>query len=202
MVWMEELAAVVVAAGMSSRMGAFKPLLPLDGSSMIRKVICAFADIGAKRIVVVTGHRAEELEAHVAPYGVICVRNERYETSDMFTSVKLGLREVRGPSRRVFFSPGDVPLYTQDSLRAMLRKMDAGGHGIILPCYGGRPGHPILLKSECIPHILAYEGGRGLAGALEAHGGALRLALGDEGVLLDADTPDDYERLKRLAASR
>jgi CTP:molybdopterin cytidylyltransferase MocA len=85
-----ETGAVILAAGLSSRMGDYKPLLPIGGESIVRRVIGAFRRAGVKTIVLVTGHRAEELERHVAPDGVVCLRNERYAESQMFDSARIG----------------------------------------------------------------------------------------------------------------
>lgn len=76
--------AVIVAAGMSSRMGIFKPLMKIQGVSMIRHVIHTFQQMGVQEIVVVTGHNAELLEAEVAECNVTCIRNEAYKTTEMF----------------------------------------------------------------------------------------------------------------------
>ena len=94
-----KIGAVVAAAGLSSRMGAFKPLLPFDGTTVIRRCIANLRDAGASEIVVVTGHRGEELAAHLRGSGVIIAHNDRYEETQMFDSLCIGLRALsRQPS--------------------------------------------------------------------------------------------------------
>src|SRR4051812_23604976 len=86
--------AIVLAAGLSSRMGAFKPLLALGGVSLVERVIAAVSGSGrVDRVVVVTGHRASEVAAGV-PMGVDVVVNAEYAKGEMLSSVKVGLRKI------------------------------------------------------------------------------------------------------------
>jgi len=109
----------------------------------------------------------------------------------MFDSVRLGLERLAGRCDRLFFAPADVPLFSADTLDALLR----AGDGVFCPTYRGKRGHPVLIPSRFISGILAYDGDRGLAGALEAVGGAAQVEVPDAGILLDADTQEDYRRL-------
>lgn len=194
--------AVIVAAGMSSRMNAFKPLLALCGSTMIGTAISSLRAAGVSEIAVVTGNRAEELERALAGTGVICLYNERYETSDMFCSAGIGLRYLRDRCGRVLFLPCDVPLFSPKSLLRMQEKMD-GGCEIVLPMQGGKMGHPILLSSRAIPFLTDFAGGGGLKGAIDRYPGRKEtIELDDTGMLLDADRPEEYERLKEYARRR
>ena len=80
-----KIAGVVAAAGLSSRMGAFKPLLPYEGSSVIESTVNLLRKSGADHIFVIVGHHAEEIETlFVTAADVTCIRNKSYETSDMF----------------------------------------------------------------------------------------------------------------------
>ena len=112
--------AVIAAAGLSSRMGAFKPMLEIGDTTAVRRIIAVLRSVGADPVVLVTGHRAEALEAHVADLDVICVRNERYRTTDMFDSVSLGMARVRTLCDQFFFTPVDVPLFSPETARALL----------------------------------------------------------------------------------
>ena len=104
--------AVIAAAGLSSRMGAFKPMLEIGDTTAVRRIITVLRSVGADPIVLVTGHRAEALETHVADLGVICVRNEQYRTTDMFASVSLGMARICTLCDQFFFTPVDVPLFS------------------------------------------------------------------------------------------
>ena len=86
-------------------------MLEIGDTTAVRRIITVLRSVGADPIVLVTGHRAEALEAHVADLGVICVRNEQYRTTDMFASVSLGMARICTLCDQFFFTPVDVPLF-------------------------------------------------------------------------------------------
>ena len=189
-----ETAALIVAAGMSSRMGDFKPMLTIGEMSIAERVITTFQQAGVTRIVVVTGYQAELLERHLAGREVVFLRNERYAETQMFDSACIGLRYLRGKCGRVLFTPVDIPLFTAATVRALL-DCDAA---LACPACEGRPGHPTLLSAELIDGILSDSGENGLQGALSRCGAPMeQIPVADPGVLHDADTPDDYQNLLR-----
>lgn len=193
-----ETGAVVVAAGLSMRMRAFKPLLPLGGSTIIRTAVATLSASGCRPIVLVCGHRADELREHVADLEIDCRINPEYASGDMFRSACIGLAALPGRCRRAFFLPGDVPLFSSGSLQAMTAAMEQTGAWIVVPAWRGRKGHPVLLDMRAIPGLLAYRGDRGLKGAITAsrHPVAV-LELDDPGLVMDADSPGEYRRLLR-----
>ena len=92
---MMQTGALIVAAGKSSRMGDFKPMLQLGSISIAQRVINNFRQAGISKIVVVTGYNADALERHLASNHVIFLRNEDYETTHMFDSVRIGLEYLK-----------------------------------------------------------------------------------------------------------
>ena len=88
---MKKTGAVLAAAGLSSRMKAFKPMLPFGGTTISRHLAALIKSLGVNPVVVVTGYRGEELENHLSAEGVRFVRNERFRETEMFESVKLGI---------------------------------------------------------------------------------------------------------------
>lgn len=195
--------AVIVAAGMSSRMKAFKPLLALCGSTMIGTAIESLRSAGIGEISVVTGNQSEKLQKYLSGTGVICLYNDKYETTDMGYSAKIGLSYLENRCDRVFFLPGDVPLFSKQSLVSMLNDMEKSNCEILLPVRGGKMGHPILISSSAIPFLIHYKGDGGLKGAIDSFAGLKKtIELDDIGMMLDADRPEDYERLKEYAEKR
>jgi CTP:molybdopterin cytidylyltransferase MocA len=183
--------------------------MEIGGVSVARRVAGAFAAAGAAPIVVVTGYRADELEAHLSAFvkdgrgvGPLFVRNGDYASTSMYESAKIGLSRIMGRCARTFFCPVDVPLFTADTVRALMKS----GARIAKPVYKGREGHPILINAELIPALTGLGRACG-AGAAIREGGlqaALamfeneteRIEVSDEGVLYDADTPEDMARLR------
>lgn len=195
--------AVVAAAGMSSRMKAFKPLLELGGSTMIGTAVASLQSAGIGEIAVITGNKAEELEKYLSATGVTCLYNDQYETTDMLYSAQIGLAYLKARCDRTFFLPGDVPLFSRQSLVWMMNDMDRSRCEILLPVHDGITGHPILIDSRAIPSLLRYKGDGGLKGAIDSfEGGKRTIELDDIGMTMDADRPEDYERLKEYDRRR
>lgn len=186
------IGAVIVAAGMSSRMDDFKPMLKVGALSMLRQICANFQQAEVFPVVLVTGFRGDELEKHIAGSGVICVHNKNYAATQMFDSAKIGFQYIADKCARVFFTPVDIPLFTADTLR----KLSACDGEAVKPIRNGKTGHPILLSHETILKLLWCESPDGLRGALSACcDKIITVEVDDEGILYDADTPEDYSRL-------
>ncbi len=179
---------VLLAAGASTRMGRLKMLLPWRGSTVVEAA--AAAALGAcSRLLVVVGHRGEELARLFAGRDrVEIVRNPGWERG-LFSSVRAGVAAVR--SERFFVALGDMPLVGSAVYRSLLAAPPAPA---VHPLYGDRRGHPVLLAAEMIPRILAEPPDSTLRAVLERVEGR-EVAVDDAGTLLDLDVPADYERL-------
>jgi molybdenum cofactor cytidylyltransferase len=184
--------AIIVAAGMSSRMGDFKPMLKIGAMSMVQRIIANYQQAGVFPIVLVTGYRGDELEKHVAKTGVICIRNENYATTQMFDSAKIGFSYIMDKCDRTFFSPVDVPLFTVYTIK---RLMESNAH-VAKPICNGKEGHPILISCDILPTIMETESDKSLKAAIDQRCDHVEIVqVGDEGILQDADTPEDYHQL-------
>ena len=191
---MGRLAAIVLAAGVSSRMSGFKPLLDIDGKSMIRRVVDYMRASGAKPVIVVTGYRAADVEAHLADAGVRFIRNRRYFETQMLDSLLLGAAALPDDVERVLISPADIPLIEGTTVQALL----AAKGQFIRPVCDGKTGHPVVLARELLQQLRDYNGPGGLRGAMEAHGvKPVDVAVEDQGTLLDGDTREEYAALLR-----
>ena len=188
---MGKLSGVILAAGLSSRMGAFKPLLEIDGKSMARRVTELMQNAGADPVIVVTGHRQEELKAHLEGRGVRFVHNPDYASTQQLESLQLALAALPEDCERVLVTPADIPLVKPDTVERLL-----GLEGdFIRPRFGERTGHPVVLSAGMIPFLLRYDGPGGLKGAVAKSGCVVRdIEVDDSGVLMDNDTPADFRR--------
>lgn len=199
------IAAVVLAAGMSRRMGQPKALLPLGGMPMIARVVEPLGVIEAiDPIVVVTGHQANEVVDSLGGAAVEFVHNPDYEVGGMLSSVKAGCRAVAQRCCAFFLVLGDQPLVEPSTYRELLSgdtglwPVRAVAHGqaalgaMVQPTFDGRGGHPILLSSECIDGILALPDD-GTLKDFTARIDATEIPVDDPGVLADIDTPQDYD---------
>lgn len=191
---MAELAGLVLAAGVSSRMGTFKPMLLVDGQTMIRRVVDMMRRAGAGPIVVVTGYQGERLERHLEGLDIRFIHNDCYYRTQMLDSLILGLEHLGEESRRVLASPTDIPLVEDGTVSALL----AAEGAFVRPLFHGAPGHPVVLARGLLPGLKAYSGGGGLKGAIEALGVEVTdVPVEDQGTALDSDTRDEYAALLR-----
>lgn len=194
-----KIGALITAAGLSSRMGTFKPLLPYKDTTIIGHVIELLKKAGAEPVVVVSGYRADELKSHLEGLKVEVVENTEYASTQMFDSVKMGLRALAGKCDRVAFMPVDVPDISPELVR---RIFEIEGK-IVRPVYRGRPGHPVMLDASLIEEICGYQGERGLRGAMEATGYEIvEPEAEDDGIYNDLDTPEDYRNLLQRIEGR
>ena len=187
-----QTAAVIVAAGMSSRMGDFKPMLNIGSISIAQRIVANFHQAGVDKIVMVTGYNATTLERHLSNNGIIFLRNESYETTQMFDSAKIGLEYLKDKCEQILFTPVDIPLFTSNTVRTLVES----GEELACPLCQGQQGHPLLISAKLVERILADSGEGGLKGAISRCGVKLQeIEVDDAGVLHDADTPEDYRAL-------
>jgi molybdenum cofactor cytidylyltransferase len=189
------VSALVLSAGMSERMGDFKPLMPFGGETVLERAIRLFQSAGIGRIHVVLGHRAAETVPIVERRGARPVVNPRYRDG-MYSSVQAGA-SVLGPSVESFFClPVDIPLVRLGTLKSLLQASPSGGEAICYPTFGKRRGHPPLIGCRHLPAITGFKGEGGLAAllkGLEPH--ALDVPVIDEFIHADMDRPEDYRSL-------
>ena len=187
--------AVITAAGKSSRMGDFKPLLKIGNFTAAEHVIRNFRAAGIRDIVFVTGNNAENLEKSLKHLSVVFLRNDMYEHNEMFDSVKIGLNYLKDTCGRILLSPVDVPLFTSDTVKLLL----ASKANIGIPVYKEEAGHPIILDSDAVKRILTYSGGGGLRDAIANLSLEIEyIETGEQGILFDMDTPADYRKIVHL----
>ena len=183
--------AIVLAAGLSTRMGANKLLLPWqDGSPIVAHVTRQFLAAGIETIVV-TGRDSHQVRAVLAGLSVRCIHNPDFATGGMLSSVQAGLRALPDFLAAAFIQPADMPGISLAVIEQLAREYAAGWS--VAPCHDGRRGHPLLLDRSRWAAMLALAAPAMPREALDKS--RLRLVPVDEpGVLVDVDTPEAYER--------
>lgn len=186
--------ALVLAAGLSRRMGRFKLTLPWAGRTVIGQVVATLEAAGLREIVVVTGHRTEEVVAALTGTGARCVFNPAYATSEMLSSVQVGLAALDEDCPAALLCLGDQPQMEVATVQAVVAAGRAAGwQKIIIPSYRMRAGHPILLPRWLWDEIRAGE--NTLRDVLAAHRPeTVFVTVETPTVLADLDTPEEYER--------
>ena len=182
--------AIVLAAGMSTRMGRPKQLLPLGGRPAIAWVIDVLLE-QLDQVVVVVGHRSEEVAAAIANRRVTIAVNEEYHLG-MLSSVQCGLRAAVDVDYLICL--GDQPQLAGSVVEQVLQASTTADRGMVIPTYEGKRGHPIYLRSKYRQEVLALSLDGGLNRLMQWHpDDVLEVAVAEDGILEDMDTPADYQ---------
>jgi CTP:molybdopterin cytidylyltransferase MocA len=175
--------------------GRLKQLLPYGERTAVRRCVDAIREGGVGRVVAVIAPRAD-LRAAFDGLAVRLVENADPD-SDMRESVRLGLAALPAEADAVLLCLADHPLVRPATIRAIVAKHAAGPDAILAPVSRGRRGHPVLFPRAALDGIAA---GLTLREARDRWPGGVRAVdVDDEGVVIDVDTPEDYERARALA---
>ncbi|MFH1136834.1 MAG: NTP transferase domain-containing protein [Pseudomonadota bacterium] len=190
-----KFAALILAAGYSSRMKAFKPLLPLGDATVLEQAARPFLLDDKIETLVVTGCRAGELRPVLKRNGLGEVFNPEFDRG-MFSSVKAGVKALPRGTAAFFVLPVDIPLARPFTIGKLLKKFEEEAPRLIYPTFRGRAGHPPLIAADLAGPILAWNGDGGLKGALASfRDEALYLETPDRNILFDMDQPDEYQAM-------
>ncbi|MHC4170125.1 MAG: nucleotidyltransferase family protein [Planctomycetota bacterium] len=188
------ICAVVLAAGLSRRMGVQKLLLPFGGKTVIGHIVDQILAGAVDRTYVVVGHESERVRRELSERNVTIVSNPDYE-SGMLSSVRCGLAALPSECRAVLVTLGDQPSVTSKLIDQIVRSFDKGEKKILVPFYNGRRGHPVLFSTVYRDEILTCYDDVGLRGLLHAHPeNVFELSVSTSAVLSDMDCPQDYRR--------
>lgn len=194
--------AIILAAGLSTRMGRPKPLLPLsNGDTFVTRIVRSFLDSGVDDVVVVLGHEADVVAATLIKSGVAArfVVNDAYRSGQL-SSVLRGLNAVDRPGvRAMLMTLVDVPLVAPGTIRAVVDRYKATHAPIVRPVRGDEHGHPVLIDRSLFSLLRSADPGIGAKPIIRAHvtpAGDVSIT-DDDGAFLDIDTPETYERVVR-----
>ena len=193
-------AAVVLAAGNSTRMGQQKLLLPFNGVTVIEHIIQTLKKSDVTDIIVVVGRDAELIRGALEGCAVTIVDNPDYEEG-MLTSVRAGIGALDENIQGCLVCLGDQPALQDSVIEHVLTAGKQNETTIIVPEYKGKRGHPLFIPRDYWQHVLTSYDDVGLRGLLhefndDVHG----LRVEESWILDDMDYPEDYQReLNRLA---
>jgi CTP:molybdopterin cytidylyltransferase MocA len=191
------ISAVVLAAGLSRRMGAEnKLLLPFEGQPIIRRVLENVLGAGLTEVVVVLGHQAEDVVEAIAGLGVRTVRNAEF-ASGQVSSVRAGLGALKRAADAVMVCLGDQPLVTSADLLALRRAYEQRPHGsILLPVRGAQRGNPVILDWQSARETLERGTNFGCRHFMDENPDRVyRWPAPSDHYVRDVDEPADYQTL-------
>jgi molybdenum cofactor cytidylyltransferase len=186
------ISVVLLAAGESKRMGQPKQLMPLGKTTILEQTISNFLNSEAKQVIVVLGHLAEDMMGLVAGRPVTVVVNPAYRQG-MGTSLACGLGLVSDKAQGVMLALAEQPFIGPGTINQLIETSGAHSKGIVIPCYGGRRGHPVIFATKYKEELLGLRGDVGGREIIARHpGDVLEVAVDCEGVITDIDTLDSY----------
>ena len=190
--------AVILAAGFSSRMGEFKPLLPLGDRTLLEQVVTLFEETGIQDICVVIGHHHTRMCPVVENLRARSVFNPNYR-KDMFSSVVSGITTLAPETEAFFIMPVDIPLVRRATIEHLLNAYQESKGHLLYPAFKGSRGHPPLIPFAYAKDIIEWKGKGGLNGALTHVASCVfEVDVPDEHILFDIDTPEDYQQLLKI----
>ena len=192
------VAVLVLAAGRSSRMAPQHKLLVRgrDGRAMVARVVDHALAAAFRPVIVVTGHRAAEVEAALAGKPVTLVASPDWDQG-LSASLRAGIAAVPAEAQAVVVCLGDMPLVTARTIERLVAAYDPDkGRTIVAPMFEGELGNPVLWDRAYFAEMVALTGDRGARGLLERHGERLAtVPMDDDAVLRDVDTAEQLAAL-------
>ena len=192
----ERTAGIILAAGNSSRFGQPKQLLPWKGEPLIRHVTHTAIEAGLQPVVVVIGAYANEIELVINNPSLRIVNN-RIWMHGMSSSVKAGLQALPNSTGAAVFLQADQPHIPVSLIEQLIELHQKSLHHIIAPLINGQRGNPVLFDAEIFPELLALEGDIGGRALFQQYSPEW-LEWFDKRLLLDIDSPEDYQTLLLL----
>jgi molybdenum cofactor cytidylyltransferase len=187
--WLPRIAAVILAAGRSTRMGPENKLLAdLNGKPIVRWVAEAALASQARPVLAVVGHEAAEVKAALASLDARLVDNLDYATG-LASSLRAGIRALPEAIDGALVLLGDMPRIAAAHLDQLIAASASGK--IAVPVHEGRSGNPVLWPARYFPELLALQGDAGAKRLLATHAADVHeVDLGTDGIFVDIDTPD------------
>ncbi len=199
---MKNIKGVLLSAGKSSRMGELKALLRLNDKTVLDKLLKEYLDSNLPKLILVLGYKAKEIEKtiRIENKKLEITVNENYRR-EMFSSIQKGFSTIHNADA-ILLGLIDHPFITKEIIDTLISNYKEGE--ILLPAYGGRRGHPIILPFSLKEEILKADPLKfSLRDIIHKHENLVRVvAIDNEAILFDMDTKNDYERAKKYGKNK
>ncbi len=190
------ISAIILAAGLSSRMGIPKQLLKLGGKTMVGIVTENVLASKVDEVLVVTGHREQEIRAAIGELPAKILFNPHY-AQGQGTSLALGAGAINAGASAFLVFMADQPLISASLINMVIDEFKKRSCLALRPVYQGKPGHPVILDCALRAEAAALKGDEGLRKVLKQLGSRVEyLPVQDESAIFDIDTPETYEMFK------
>jgi molybdenum cofactor cytidylyltransferase len=191
------IAAIILAAGRSTRIGRAKQLIRLGDQPLLGHVIRTARKSGLDDIILVLGSAAEEIVKDISLEGVRVRINAAF-AEGMATSVRAGLEEIGSEREAALIFLADQPMVLPSTVTHLIAKYQQLRPAAVIPTYRGQRGNPVLLDRSLFSKAMALEGDEGFRRILQGLPQVLYVEVDDPGVVIDIDTDEDLERCQAL----
>lgn len=197
----DDVSAIILAAGLSSRMGTPKLSLPWQDTTIIGKVISTLQSAGIKDKIVVTRPSLPNILASIRPlishYSFRIIFINESLPDDMVASIQTGLKSVDSYCNHALVVLGDQPFLKKETIISLIAKKDETGMPLVIPSYMNHRGHPWLISKSIWPRFLNLHHPESARDFINQHADQIAyVSVDDNHLLLDIDTPEDYHDLK------
>lgn len=194
---MSDVAAILLAAGRGTRFGAEPKLLArVGGKALVRHVAEAAVDSVAGPVIVVTGHRADAVQAELQGLAIKVVHNPLF-ADGLSTSLKAGFARLPPEARAVVIVLGDMPLVTTGLINALVAGWhESGEPAALVPTLDGRRGNPVVISRALQAAIESLSGDLGAGPILRRRSDVVEWPTTDKAVVQDIDTKEEFGKLR------
>ena len=192
------IAAIILAAGQSRRMGPDNKLLAeIDGKAMLARVVEAAKASQVVDVIAVTGHEVDQVKAMLAKYAIPTVHNPNF-SQGLSTSLQAGVSALSGKFDGIIVLLGDMPRVSADHIDRLIAAFDPlEGRAICVPTYQGKRGNPVIFGEQFFSEMTQVGGDSGAKHLIGEHEEELvEVPMEDDGIILDVDTPDALARAR------
>ena len=190
----ESYPAVIPAAGRSHRMGRAKALLDAGGKTFLGQILSSLREGGAGPLLVIVRDLDDPVAREAREQGGEAILNPDPSTGPV-SSLQAGIRALPDAAAAVLFAPVDHPLFSPETVRALILGFVESRAPLVVPAFHGWRGHPVLFGRELFPELLEKDLPEGARTVVRRYLDArLQLPVEDPGILADLDTPEDYRK--------
>lgn len=192
---LKKISGIILAAGSASRMGQTKQLLPYEKTTLLGQVVENARQSNLNEIIVVLGHRANEIESTIDLCGTKTVRNMAYQKGQSVSLVR-GLEQISPCCDAAMFLLADQPLINADIINRLVTAAQNSISPVIIPYYNDIRGNPVIIARPLFHRLETLTGDTGPRVLFnEFKDMILKVAVSNDAILTDVDTMDDYKTL-------
>ncbi len=188
------ISLIVLAAGQSRRMGTNKLALPWGHSTVLESTLAMLSQTKASQKILVLGHEAGRWRHLENLPGWNIIASPQYAMGQSH-SLQAGLAQLAPECQGILFCLGDVPLLQKETVNRIIDVYQENSIPLVAPVYQGRRGNPVLFAADLLPELRELKGDTGARELFHRHSHIL-VPVDDPGVVIDIDTPEEYEKWK------